>query len=420
VDIPYELLFDYRSREPGRSWGKVEVRHERYASPPVLAAHRANEVMARGPQLYKGDLAAARVQDFRHDADEPTFVIQQATYYDHVGTNLSLDVPLSPPVWEGGRQCRTVRDWDVAQAGLPEGALPPLSRSALANTLGVAIALGVVLEDGSRSLLRRMRSERLAVYQSVWHVPWSFSFSPPSLTGSLSLREYLSMDLGHEMGMELGLHPSEISPLTPIAFTRDLTHGGKPQLFFFAECQVPFGEVCRRLAAFTDNEFTGTVELEDGRPDLPRSDELRAMITLMDGWPRGGDSSSAPSTPKREERCVFRRDTGGTWTVCFGGKSMSGVPHLAGFMVIRECLRGTTGAGAVFKAIQPEKIENESKLDAQRKSLDLAMRSLRQGNTSAARQPFPEFAQHLDQFLTRTPSQLGYHGPFTWDTGVSE
>lgn len=56
MDIPYEILFDYRSREPGRSWGTVEVRHERYAFPPVLVAHRALAVTVRRRQLYKGDL----------------------------------------------------------------------------------------------------------------------------------------------------------------------------------------------------------------------------------------------------------------------------------------------------------------------------------------------------------------------------
>lgn len=420
MDIPYEILFDYRSREPGRSWGTVEVRHERYAFPPVLVAHRALAVTVRRRQLYKGDLAAARVQDFRVDVEEPTFVIQQASYFDHIGTNLTLDEPLTPPIWEGGRPCPTVRAWDVAQAGLADGVLPPLSRSALANTLGVAIALGVVLEDGSRRLLRRMRSERLAVYQSVWHVPWSFSFSPPEQTGRLSLREYLSEDLGHEKGMELGLHPGELAPLRPIAFARDLTHGGKPQLFFFAECRVPFAEVRRRLGEFTDNEFTGTVELEDGRPDLHRSDELRAMMRLMDGWPRDGDPSRKTSTAKREGPCAFKRESGGSWTLRFGGKSRTGVPHLAGFLVICQCLRGTETAVAVFEAIHTGKRPTPLELDAQRKSLTAALKALREGGKRDGRAQFPELAEHLDEYLSTSAPSLRYEGRLIWDTGDEE
>lgn len=256
VETPYELVVDYREWPEDRSWGTVSFADD-YHFPGDLEPHR--KVMIRRfekeGRLHKGNNPAPRVKSVVFRDDEPHFELEDAYYYDQVGTNLTLDWPFGTNVEIGDASCRNVRDWDIVQAGVIDGTLPTLEQSRLANTLGIAVGIIAVTESGEKVLVVRKRAKNVAVYPNMWHLPFSFALTYDTRRDD-KLNELINPDLHHEFAGELGLERNDLGPLRPIAFCRDLCRGGKPQFFFDMEARLSAEELQARLSGTTP-EYVG-------------------------------------------------------------------------------------------------------------------------------------------------------------------
>jgi hypothetical protein len=288
--VPYEVVIDYRNWSDGRSSGNFEFRGD-YEFPAPLVGHR--EAMIRRfeqeKRLAKRNNPAPRVAKLDCTRPEaPLFVLEHAWYYDQVGTNLTLDYPLNGPIEANGFKCKTVREWDVAQAGQP-GCLPSFGLSRLANTVGVAVGITAKLHDGRPVVIRRKRRKDLAVYTNVWHVPFSFALTYDRFVAGESgdIKDLIQPDFGHELADELGLEWSCFHGIKPLAFCRDLARGGKPQFFFEMQSVEPFEKLREEISDHA-GEFTGRLE---GHPQAEPVDdsseswspELAAFALLKSG-----------------------------------------------------------------------------------------------------------------------------------------
>jgi hypothetical protein len=263
VRAPYELVIDYRSWPKDKSWGYVDYIGE-YSFPGELSDHKELMIKSfkREGKLQKGNNAMPRVKKVEFSKNGiPTFYIQRAYYHDQIGTNLSLDFQNydSKEFLYKNKLAKTVRDWDRLQCGISNRKLPKLEQSVLANTIGVAIGISALNQEGFRVFLRRKRTNKVAVYPGMWHVPVSFALTPNDLKAKKKkLQDYIQYDLAAEITEEAGLEPTDLSPIRPIAFCRDLVRGGKPQFFFEMEATIPFEEIRRKIKDKT-GEYNNTL-----------------------------------------------------------------------------------------------------------------------------------------------------------------
>lgn len=287
VCAPYELVVDYRQWPKGHSWGKISLLECEYSFPPELSEHRdaMAKMIAKTRPLVNNP--CPRVSSIETHLGVPEYYIQKAWYLDQVGTNLTLDHLLDPPVSVGGVEQSTVRDWDIAQCGLEFGYLPSLKRSRLANTIGVAIGITAETDHGQTVIVARKRREHVAVYPNVWHVPCSFALSVVSYQREPSnedLKGLISFDLGHEEAAELGLEPADLGELVPVAFCRDLVRGGKPQFFFQQRARISFEQLTERIRESSkEKEYgAGIAQVSSrGQPSGSFSPELVCFLLLV-------------------------------------------------------------------------------------------------------------------------------------------
>jgi hypothetical protein len=262
VKSPYELLIDYR-KITASHWGTYKLSGI-YELPGELSRHRERMVerFKKENKLLKGNNPAPRVSKFEVGIDgTPNLILEQAFYYDQVGSNLTLDFPLSKIIQVDGEDCSTVREWDIAQAK-SNHQLPSFEKSKLANTIGVAIGIAAPSDEYGTVLLRRKRAINDAVYPGMWHVPFSFALSNELLEGRETIGEIahlIKFDYGHELAEELGLENSDLGPAKPLAFCRDLIRGGKPQFFFELDTRISFEEIRRKVKDRT-GEYSGNIE----------------------------------------------------------------------------------------------------------------------------------------------------------------
>ena len=278
VRAPYVVVFDYR--KPTVMGLGAFTHTGRYHLPGELALLREAEISRRKAAggLKKGDQAAVRLAAATVYPDRVEFEIQDATYYDQVGSNLSVDavLPATPGINSG--ECKTARDWDKVQAGSGVQ-LPSLQASRLSNTIGVAIGIRAVSEDGRPGIVVRKRGSHVAVYANMWHLPLSFALSyTPPLPPSGALENIINFDYAHELEQETGLEPDEVTPIRALALCRDLCRAGKPQFFLEIECSLTYEELERRMRKHND-EYRASSRLltlgkvpqfiqEDGSPEL--------------------------------------------------------------------------------------------------------------------------------------------------------
>jgi hypothetical protein len=236
--------------------------------------------------LKKGNQRCPRVKRFETQGETPNFVLQEAHYYDQVGTNLSVDYPLENPIVARGYECHSVRQWDIIQSQGEEKRLPKFEESRLANTLGVAIGISARSREGQTHWLQRRRAKDVATYAGMWHLPFSFALCiDDESRKATDLKSLIRFDLGHERGEELGgLEHSDFGELKPIAFCRDLARGGKPQLFLEMPCFVPFEQIRDKVQENTPAaEFSSKIEVvPHDHGNLGYSSELACFLLLVE------------------------------------------------------------------------------------------------------------------------------------------
>lgn len=173
--------------------------------------------------------------------------LQRATYFDQVGTNLTLD-------WAsrllGGDETHTLRNNVERHDG---GSLQALKDSALANTLGVA---AVLVNPDTEEILIPIRGNEQAVMSEgsgLFHCSASgvFHWTDANAHPKELNFDFFEAGIKREIKTELNLERDEYE-LIPLAFSRELVRGGKPQLFFIAKTHLGMEEVSKRMEDATE------------------------------------------------------------------------------------------------------------------------------------------------------------------------
>lgn len=283
--LAYELVYDYRSANPAEhSWGTATVK-DQFVFPAELVEHRNSMVdrMTKEGRI-NGSFRIPRVAALQITDKGPALSIEIAEYYDQVGTNLTLDCTLPTPIEVGSTTCRTVREWDRAQACVHGRMLPSFETSRLANSIGVGVGLSARDGNGTKHFIYRYRSSKAPVYPNTWHLPVSFALE---IDASVVIGEQYDIatlvrnDFPEELSTETELLRRHFGALSPIAFCRDLTRGGKPQLFFELECNLPLKELLVRIGS-SSKEYTKQPRTVPERvtTDALMSPELACFLAL--------------------------------------------------------------------------------------------------------------------------------------------
>jgi hypothetical protein len=286
VIAPYIIIVDYRSRAYS-SLGSF-ILAGKYILPPALAKAGDAEIQRRSSlgQLFKENSPAVRLADVAiTSAHHVEMVLQEATYFDQIATNLSADVKLLDSTSEDSAPELTIREWDKHQSNCLNS-LPLLKESRLANTIGVAIGIRTYDEQNRPCFVTRKRQMSVAVYANMWHVPISFALSnraPLPIAGRLD--DLVSDDFFVELYEELGVTQGEIKTIRALALCRDLVRAGKPQLFLDVELAPSFEELSKRMRIAGTDEFHGGPILSrigdtQSFPTGDGSPELQAYICL--------------------------------------------------------------------------------------------------------------------------------------------
>ena len=252
IKAPCEVIHDYR-KNPISNWGTCVYKGD-YAFPNKLS--RVKELMvakfSKAGKLSKGSGICPRVSNVSVQDNMLAIDIERASYYDQVATNLSLDFKHNEEIAES-LGAKTIREWDIKQSKTKKGSIPSFTKSRLANTIGVAMAIVATNKRGQKVILIRKRTSDVAVFENTLTLPFSFvlNFEPHNMEPGQtdSILNLIKPDFRHEQAQELGLEPHEIdfANVKPILFCRELCRGGKPQFILEIEIKTLFVELASRI-----------------------------------------------------------------------------------------------------------------------------------------------------------------------------
>lgn len=249
---------------------RIKLRQYGYALPMSLQRHREAAIKQfKMLGRLRFDLAANQFENNQSariiswSADSPLIEIQKADYFSQVGSNLTMDWASGCLATGSESQTATIRN--TVEPPL-DGRLKPLGQSVLANTLGVA----VVLLTADHHLLIPIRGDAQAIMHSQsgqFHCSASGVFNWSAFQGAEEA-SFDALERGMQAEIKSELHLDEADyQLTPLLFARELARGGKPQLFFFAECRLKLNEVRRAMQDADESwEFLREDELPAGSP----------------------------------------------------------------------------------------------------------------------------------------------------------
>ncbi|MEL0629575.1 hypothetical protein [Psychromonas aquatilis] len=196
------------------------------------------------------------------DPQEKKVYIQPASYFDQISTNLTLD-------WASGLlgddDTFTIRNQYEKNHS---GCLPPLKSSVLANTLGVAV---VVVNPTTKEVLIPIRGNEQAIMDNgigKFHCSASgvFAWDPEQPMDTDLSFEFFSLGMEKEIESEIGLKRSDYN-LIPLAFSRELVRGGKPQLFFIAETDLDISSIQSQMKMAEESwEFLDIESIDEANP----------------------------------------------------------------------------------------------------------------------------------------------------------
>ena len=168
--------------------------------------------------------------------------IEEASYFQQIRTNLTLDYPLEIKGVDGDI---TLRTYDQR----PYKCLPEFADSCLSNTIGVS-AIWMMGKPGRRHVFLLPRKKSVGIFTTKLGIPsGSVEMPKDSCFDTNSLVDFLTLDIAREFAEETGLCGKNIDinkfskpvpkptmiehmEIIPLAFVRELLRGGKPQMFF--------------------------------------------------------------------------------------------------------------------------------------------------------------------------------------------
>jgi hypothetical protein len=190
------------------------------------------------PKTFDGP--AVRVEDCTASGSKLLLSVRKASYFDQRKSNLALDYRYRTQTGT----VLTLRDLLRQEFGT---SLPPLSDRRMANTLGVA-ALIMVREGDDFTPYLVQRSRDVAVFDrgGEWHCTASgVAELPPGHDGT----PYFYKDsMLKELAEEVGILEHELETLEPVALCREMTRGGKPQMFFLGVTSLDRAALAGKLS----------------------------------------------------------------------------------------------------------------------------------------------------------------------------
>lgn len=259
---------------------RIQIQPTRYNVPLDLEPHRDAMLgyfkdSGRLRRLGTGDWEnnrSARLSGVTPDAD--LLLMQEATYFDQIATNLSVDT-------DSGVLPNRAQSIRCDIEPLTEtGTLTPLAGSGLANTLGVAC---VLYSGEGIPLLRRRNGKLGSINAPKLHCSASGVYELPQdckRVGEYDFR-ILRQGMDLEIRQELNLSPDEYS-LYPVALTRELPRHGKPQLFFAAFTGLSNRELAQRLQGANES-YEFDTDPNDVFPQAEPGRETYDRFTY-EGW----------------------------------------------------------------------------------------------------------------------------------------
>jgi hypothetical protein len=189
------------------------------------------------PKTHDGEVV--RIGECIASGSKLWLSVQKASYFQQRQSNLALDYQYKTITGT----VLTMRDLLRQQFGL---SLPPLNDRRMANTLGIA-ALIMVREGDDLTPYLVSRSRDVAVFNQggEWHCTAS---SVAKLPESPDRTQHFYKDsMLKELDQEVGILEHELETLEPVAFCREMTRGGKPQMFFLGITSLDRATLERKL-----------------------------------------------------------------------------------------------------------------------------------------------------------------------------
>jgi hypothetical protein len=188
------------------------------------------------PKTFNGP--AVRVEEVAVSGAKVWLTVQRARYFAQRRSNLALDFKYARP----GGSVITLRDLLRQEFGQ---ALPPLNDQRLANTLGVA-ALILVREGVELTPYLVSRSRDVAVFNCGGE--WHCTASGVAEIERADREPTFYMDTMYkELDEEVGLLQHDLDFFEPVALCREMTRGGKPQMFFLGITSLDRDTLKRKL-----------------------------------------------------------------------------------------------------------------------------------------------------------------------------
>jgi hypothetical protein len=224
IEIPYSDIVNFIDFPDAKIRAQPTI--NQYTAPEDIrfdSQEAFDEFIAERPKTFDGK--TLRVADLIKNNDNDYEVrLEQASYFDEVRTNLSLDHQLDSDSFQ------TMRVRDLGD----DNNLIDFHNSRLVNTIGVSSVIAFQ-SSGIWYFHMQPRQKNLGVFSNM--LSSVGGNVEPSNEPITDLTKYVTKELKREMLEETGLDLNELNEVSrldivPLAFTRELTRGGKPQYFF--------------------------------------------------------------------------------------------------------------------------------------------------------------------------------------------
>lgn len=188
-----------------------------------LTAPALRAFLAKKPKTYDGpNLRLASLR--KTSAQRYECRLERASYFPQICTNLSVDYRIEKERYPTLR----LLDMDEAQG------LRPFEQSMLVNTLGTSAVVYYRI-GGQVYFFMRLRKQ-LGIYENMFGTTSGEVENPHEGGEPKELISFVAEEMKREFAFETGLNPSKVvKRVLPLALTRDLIRGGKPQFFFLIE-----------------------------------------------------------------------------------------------------------------------------------------------------------------------------------------
>lgn len=262
IEIGYQELINFIDQADAT----IDVTGEvgRYAQPAEIVDASQDAFaafMAERPHTTDGPVLRLNSFD-AHSHGKYSATLQASSYFAEVRCELSLDYPIN------GNPFDTMRIRDVAD----DGNLRQLNDSIMDNHIGV-FSVVAFYEGGHWYFHMLPRQNKLGVFNGMLSSV-SGGVEPPEQPVK-ELVAYATQEIKREFHEETGLDPQALEAqgrctVVPLAFTRELSRGGKPQFFFLTI-----------LHDMTDKEFAKGFKGADWKHEF-RTDFVSNITALDD------------------------------------------------------------------------------------------------------------------------------------------